>query len=1000
MSPDELKRLVRTGDCKALAKALGKLREDERRALSSTAAAILAGNSMRRWTPAALEKRRRWAESTFGMKLEDLPQDLRYAVNLAALGLCSWTHAKTVRIGRLEPKYLDPFTRVLLDRRPDWLDRWIDHHLSRRAGGLSHWFHWPLLRRLIEAGACQTPTSEGYVHCMANALGTSRRKANSVLDCLLEDPDLLKDEVWRFLELDTADLNPVGRQKGDLILDWHESLAKLGHRGKLDHARLVETSFRIMAQPFARVTLERNTHFHELLAPTTAQRIAHQHEYLDLLGSAVPQVAGCALAGLAIIAKAGKLNGGAFLKAVPLVFRLRPKAQPLAALRLMQLCLKDSPKLNMRMAFAAASALRHESADVQGAALDLIESIGIDAHVSAAIAGAADHVAATHRKRLGTLISHDGAAKRKRASNVVANRSPTLSGSDWSDIDPRWRDAVRLNACIAAMRDGGELPALDFDPMGVPRLDPASEIKPIKTLDELIDAMARALEALDSGDEFERILDGLSRLCDQRPSDFESRVAALRYRAAKLNPGEKLTPGAAAEIPSELGLLIFAWVDRKVRQARTRDWDDDAEPYRFLWRRLLELAQRVVRGDGGPLLAAPTHRGGWIDPRVFVSRAAAVGMDRDPSHRFDLIAALLRLAPDHRPEALSRVRSLPGEMGAAIRFALGDGAKPKGRDSAIWIAAARARNSHGQVAEINIIASDEGPDTVLPSRYIYRAGWKQWRSDDSQKSRTIAARTLDVERTPQVLKRHLADDRPTVLMDGWFDRSSAAAWLLHWYSTIWPARLDSFFVSGALAYENHLENVAVKADPYYIYLRPLLDPDTPWSEIARLVLILGCIGRDAEIRAVAVDVLLQGIDDGRCVGDELGHTVASLTADAWVKFKGLSVVLAQVSRASALHRWVVARLIDVWLAIAPQPLPAQAHPMLELHFELRTELGDAVRSQSRTALEATAGSGRLARAARRLLALECSGDMQARHTAFEQAIKGRVDRAQRWARRS
>jgi hypothetical protein len=59
-------------------------------------------------------------------------------------------------------------------------------------------------------------------------------------------------------------------------------------------------------------------------------------------------------------------------------------------------------------------------------------------------------------------------------------------------------------------------------------------VTPLSALDELVDAAAAALESREDNDAFERVLDGVSRLCHLRPADFESRTGPLRKRCQQL----------------------------------------------------------------------------------------------------------------------------------------------------------------------------------------------------------------------------------------------------------------------------------------------------------------------------------------------------------------------------------------------------------------------------------------------------------------------------------
>ena len=71
--------------------------------------------------------------------------------------------------------------------------------------------------------------------------------------------------------------------------------------------------------------------------------------------------------------------------------------------------------------------------------------------------------------------------------------------------------------------------------------------------------------------------------------------------------------------------------------------------------RVRAAARRAAAGKRGPLLALPTHTGGWIAPAALVARLTEVGEDVDEP---ELLQALLRLAPDGRAAALAAAADL------------------------------------------------------------------------------------------------------------------------------------------------------------------------------------------------------------------------------------------------------------------------------------------------------------------------------------------------------
>jgi hypothetical protein len=62
-------------------------------------------------------------------------------------------------------------------------------------------------------------------------------------------------------------------------------------------------------------------------------------------------------------------------------------------------------------------------------------------------------------------------------------------------------------------------------------------------------------------------------------------------------------------------------------------------------------------------MSGPTHRGFWIDPRVLVERSKEAAKDGVALLGIaDQVLALLRLAPDRRPEALTAARGIGAEV--------------------------------------------------------------------------------------------------------------------------------------------------------------------------------------------------------------------------------------------------------------------------------------------------------------------------------------------------
>ncbi len=259
--------------------------------------------------------------------------------------------------------------------------------------------------------------------------------------------------------------------------------------------------------------------------------------------------------------------------------------------------------------------------------------------------------------RLGQLA----AAMTKASSNnwAIAEERVELHAKDFADsLAPTQR--ARLG--VFAMDEEAPLPA---------RPEPVA-ISPIQDLDELIEAFSAVLENEEPPGEIERVLDGVARLCATKPDRFSGLAAPLIARAAKL-PGAVLSP------------LLMAWTRGTTREPTPAF----ASLMTFLSARVQEVAERAMAGRAAPLVGVPSHSGGWLDPLVFVERLRA---NRTPDP-LDFIQGLLRLSPANRREALAAASRLPGEIGKAVRYALGAGkvlAQPV--SDPLWTAASQARD--------------------------------------------------------------------------------------------------------------------------------------------------------------------------------------------------------------------------------------------------------------------------------------------------------------------
>jgi hypothetical protein len=386
-------------------------------------------------------------------------------------------------------------------------------------------------------------------------------------------------------------------------------------------------------------------------------------------------------------------------------------------------------------------------------------------------------------------------------------------------LEPRWRAAAGLDEALQAL-DENRFPApLKFELIDVPVLTGAEAIEPIATVDELLDAVAHAVEEVDSADELERILDGISRLCGPRPDGFARRAAPVAQRLATHQEGSRglLNHGLA---PAALGELLLTWL-RDAPAAARLDGSRSALG-RFIDRRLKEVTARVLSRQPAPLLAAPTHRGGWIDAQAFVRRLAELESLGMSVGTCDLISGMLRLAPDRRDKALCEADQLQGVVGRVVQWALGgpdELVAAEGDSASLWLAAGRSRCPRGRLESLaRVITGSNQPDGLSAAQYVWKPGSPQI----ERHWKPAGAVAISVQAEPPLEQALTAVLRPTVALHELTQIDPrlqfGAPWYYQWFRLVWPLNADSFLAAGIDVLADRVDSPASTWSPNYVFL--------------------------------------------------------------------------------------------------------------------------------------------------------------------------------------
>ncbi len=829
-----------------------------------------------------------------------------------------------------------------------------------------------------------------------------------------------------------------------------------GKTKQLDRAQQLDDSLRGLSQETRGPALSALHKLHTQLNPTADELAERQQAYLGLLDHATEHVVGFALKMLAGLDRHGRLDAEKFIGAAKPVFGLRYKSRPVAALRLLKHAIDRRPDLVTQAAAVVTEALTHRSTEVQEQALELLEAWQV--HCGPALA---EDLAAKHQGLDPELRPRAEALSRAEESGS-ALLDQACGAEDGPDMLTARQDEAATGAPADRPSDSVldrqgstawyDLPApLRFDLAHVPVLSGVAAVTPLDSLDALFDAVARALEEVHKADEIERLLDGVSRLCSLPSGDFARRAASLVDQM-----GHAFSSGAGTGLLSSddstswvLRDLLVVWLTGGHQPTATNRYFQRPGPIPFFQARVRELTRRVANRRAAPLLAAPSHAGGWLAPVCLVERLAALEIEGIPAPRFDLTQALLRLAPQARAPALRAAALLRSPAARVVRFALGDDERPTVLDQAdapLWLAAARARwpakSTAEPLAALRLPVS--GPDLREPARYL-------WRNDATEPDRQethVPGKAVNLKPDPDVPLSAAGEseplpplclDPPDVGGKGIRSRVSSmlqqlgqrvqravvpadrsrdprrdyptlalhhvttqglhvgAPWIVHLGALVWPLNMDSYFAAGVRAMtHSHDRDTAPSTSPCP-YLYPLLEPDRPLTETAMLVLWLGMWNENSETRELAVTALVRTIEDGRAHSETLADVLSGIDQNGWLRPEPLAESLQAAGRVSALHKLVVAQILRSYFD-GLDALHADAQGLLELLVELSAELQRPLTPAPVAVLAAAKGNGRTAELARRLMAGPSSSSPVPTARAIGIAWAGRLARSARWQR--
>lgn len=915
---------------------------------------------------------------------------------------------------------------VFKERRPDWASEWLEF-----VGSKSPEKYPAMLSLFAKASLIPRPSSSEY---FIEALCMLAKSDKPVSKGLKEDEGLLQG--WRLffqntevLELIVENAHRVLSTSGKIRFcahssmpeTWMQAFLKLADDGVLSKDELVDVSLEALRRSEIKEVSEWLRNLLTAIALPLDDNLRRKKAYTRLLSATNQATVEWSLEVLNQMVNTKALTVLDLDPDVREMFLATGKSNPLRGLKLLKAIAKVRKDDSGQAALIAVSALQHASADVGVKAMDLIEHCGSRDDtdlVQSLQSQIASLTGSVKEKALQWLAPIRVGRKEVGLDGVDADASiePLLEPA--KSIAPDLYLAAGIEEAQTFFRNGGtELGALALD-ANFPRLSSASILQPLHNIDDLIYVFLRILEGTSTGDEIELAIDGVARLCDQRPADFDRRTAPLRKRAIEI-----LTPNQSREhvwLPrpfygnqhiTDIAALIFAWSDgillapkpgslptKVFYEAPWGTWSTSLKegPYLLLFfsTRILEIAKGVANRKSLQLLSIPTHKGGWIDPLVLVERLKQLDSSGEQTYPSDLIQSLLRLAPDRRSEALDKLQGLAIKNLSAVRYALGDEIEPDALSLELLIAATGARHSKDSDLKLSVQISICKPPKILDIGVRataidnIMASWLNWGEPEEGSATVVAPSPESVALSPLLLidKRKL---NPTI---------GSGSDVPIWDALVWPQARQSYFAREARIVFNHLESLSKEI--YLSQWEPLFDPDVLAQGTACWLIALALATKNPTPARMALDALIQAVYDSRIDGSGFGHVIADLIHNNLSASSRWMPAFQETARTSPVHLVFMCSALDRALAGLSNFHGKPPLKLIELYYELSVEAGQAVKNPgARDYLNALAAAGGKAqKLTQALLKLKADPERKVEREAALMALEKRIERAERWQR--
>jgi hypothetical protein len=979
MTKQELTRAIHSAGEKVLVDHLISLNENERSALASTAYAeyrrvirLLDADTQQKYQKnldVLNADLKRLKVNTFEINKHQLTSSIKNCAILAVLGCCSKTDAKKVEFWRFgsslgpdrkpeEDQARNSLQTLILNRKPDWLKEWLEHEINQGFSDVD----WNLVSFCIKNQLCERPETDKYIEMMTTGIKGiwGNRPGDSLLTILEDNEWLFNHEIYRIFEVDSWCFE---KRHDEHKNSWRSALIHYQARHPEHRQRLLSHCLKGLLVNLKNPVHQGFIHFYQGFDLSIEDRLSLESLYIGLLGSDKSFIRGFALQELErLFNEADIQDRQAFLMQSTIVLSGSVTSQQKKCLRLLKLLVKKHPSLLTEYLNVIIGSLVTDIVEIQERLIKILDEQGgrLDEAQIEVIRQSEGFISATLKHPFESLLKSDHANGQSSLSAIDINRVAKRV-SELSDVERSRAGLSKLGVDLRGKLQPNQVHC--FDIRARPRIDP------VNSADELIKLVGGSIELCEQPEVFERVLDGISRLHRHGVENFALKTDSIRSRLEK-KPSEKglcsLRFGCY-----ELNRTLLQWIASHQNMGLD-DWYREPQfgIHRFLDNRVLEVKQRLMSGIEAPLLALPTHQGGWLAAGELVSRIQVYLDQEIPIPQADFQQALLRLPKNSKDEGLNSLAGSEIIHLRLIAFALGMTVEFAELDvsfHALWVTAARVRQVEGDIAWPGDFSLSADLEYLLKGpEYSWQYEKKYMSGNDGEKIPYDEELCLVISGVDSTVYSERQDFLSLWMRPVYLQYHSA--YLIRLYTICMPSNLDMLLANGITAIRQLIDRDSHSETHLYALFEPFCHSYQRLTPTALQALVLGLVSKNGDVQGMAIEAASVLIEEEQLDIFSMFDPLMNFSETGLVKQVRLSSALAAVSQVSNRHRGWVKNFLEAYIMRVADK-PHSLHLNLELLLEIYHLFDCGPDIEMVKKLKLYKGSSKLARAARKICAL-------------------------------